>query len=135
MSVSIPRGRLNGRRAIVTGGSRGIGAAIVEAFIAEGAAVAFCHVNDADEAARTIEGVRGSGPAPTAFECDVSSVDAVAAFVARGKRRKAGLISWSTTPASASVTGSRTYRSTSMIGSWVSTCADRGSCRRQSIRG
>ena len=37
---------LTGRRAVVTGGSRGIGAAIAEIFVAHGAQVAICHVND-----------------------------------------------------------------------------------------
>ena len=34
--------QLSGLRALVTGGTRGIGRAIVEEFLAEGASVAFC---------------------------------------------------------------------------------------------
>src|SRR3954470_19535486 len=42
-------GSLAGEAALVTGGARGIGRAVVELFLAEGAAVAFCDV-DAPEA-------------------------------------------------------------------------------------
>ncbi len=46
---------LSHRKALVTGGSRGIGAAIVRALAAEGCDVAFTHLSDGKEA----EGVRG----------------------------------------------------------------------------
>ena len=48
-------GRLENRKALVTGGSRGIGGAIATAFAAEGADVAFCHDDDPEGAASQAE--------------------------------------------------------------------------------
>jgi len=52
--------QLRGAHVLVTGGTRGIGRAIVEAFLAEGAEVAFCARNG-DEVAATQEELGGSG--------------------------------------------------------------------------
>jgi 3-oxoacyl-[acyl-carrier protein] reductase len=53
--------RLANRTALVTGGSRGIGAVIVEAFAREGADVAFCHDGDAEGAAAVAAKVAATG--------------------------------------------------------------------------
>lgn len=52
--------QLNGKRVLVTGGSRGIGRKICETFIAEGAKVAFCSRN-AEQAAETAKTIGAEG--------------------------------------------------------------------------
>jgi 3-oxoacyl-[acyl-carrier protein] reductase len=67
-------GKLDGRMALVTGGSRGIGAAIVRAFAAEGADVAFCH-NDDDAGAAEVEGdLRARGRRAFFWRCDLNDM-------------------------------------------------------------
>src|SRR5471030_1790450 len=66
---------LDGEIAIVTGGSRGIGRAVVEVFVAHGASVVFCEL-DPDLGRSVEQEIAG----PVKFvRCDVSVEDDVAA--------------------------------------------------------
>jgi 3-oxoacyl-[acyl-carrier protein] reductase len=70
-------GRLENRKALVTGGSRGIGEAIAIAFAAEGADVAFCHDDDPEGAAAVAATIRSHGRRTVAVQCDVADDAAV----------------------------------------------------------
>jgi 3-oxoacyl-[acyl-carrier protein] reductase len=73
-------GRLANKTAVVTGGSRGIGAAIVEAFAAEGATVAFCHDGDPAGANAVLRAVQAHDRTVRALVCDVGDPLAVERF-------------------------------------------------------
>ena len=73
--------RLADRAALVTGGSRGIGAAIVRRLAAEGANVAFTYRTGMQEAAATARDVRDLGREAVAIEADFARPESAAAVV------------------------------------------------------
>jgi 3-oxoacyl-[acyl-carrier protein] reductase len=76
-------GRLAGRIALITGGSRGIGAAVARAFAVEGAAIGLLHLGDGANAQDVISEIGALGRRALACECDVALPDAVAQAVGR----------------------------------------------------
>jgi 3-oxoacyl-[acyl-carrier protein] reductase len=81
---------LKGRRAIVTGGSKGIGAAIAAELLAEGAAVAICSRHQ-DELEAAADRLRAKGGTVIAAVADVTSAKYVDRFVAESARALGGL--------------------------------------------
>lgn len=72
---------LRGRVALVTGGSRGIGAAIATGLSRAGAAVAVNYRQRADEAAKLIQALKNAGGRVIPAPADVSQAAAVAGLV------------------------------------------------------
>jgi 3-oxoacyl-[acyl-carrier protein] reductase len=79
--------QLTGKKVLVTGGTRGIGRATVEAFVREGASVAFC-ARDADEVKET-EATLGDRVA--GFVLDVGDPDRLTAWVGQAAERLGGI--------------------------------------------
>jgi 3-oxoacyl-[acyl-carrier protein] reductase len=76
-------GTLKGRAALVTGGSRGIGAAIARDLARAGAAVAVNYRAQADEANAVLEELRRAGAKAIAVAADVSQAADVTKMLAR----------------------------------------------------
>ena len=81
---------LTGRRALVTGGTRGLGRAVVERLAEEGCAVALC-ARSADVVAQTVEDLRTRGATAYGEAVDVTDEAALVAFVAASARELGGL--------------------------------------------
>jgi NAD(P)-dependent dehydrogenase (short-subunit alcohol dehydrogenase family) len=74
-------GLLDGRTAIVTGASRGLGRASALTLAREGARVAFNYLRAESDAERTLEEIRAHGQAARAFKCSVLDKPALQAMV------------------------------------------------------
>jgi 3-oxoacyl-[acyl-carrier protein] reductase len=70
-------GKLEGKIAVVTGGSRGIGAAIAKRLAADGASVAITYSKGADAAVSVVKAIESVGGKAIAIQADAGDADAV----------------------------------------------------------
>ena len=82
---------LTNKRALVTGGSRGIGAAIVKRLAGEGAHVAFTYASSPDKAAEVAKAAQALGVKAIAIQSDSADGTAVVAAVERVAREFGGI--------------------------------------------
>jgi NAD(P)-dependent dehydrogenase (short-subunit alcohol dehydrogenase family) len=74
---------LKGRSVFISGGGSGIGAAIVESFVDQGAKVAFVDINEEVSAKLVAELKAQYGTAPLFIKCDLKDVAALQAAIAK----------------------------------------------------
>ena len=81
---------LKGKRAVITGGSKGIGRAVADGFAKEGADVAICARN-AGEVASTVAALKGQGIKAFGSALDVADGPALTAWVAASGKELGGI--------------------------------------------
>ncbi len=83
--------RLENKRALITGGSRGIGAAIVKRLAQEGAHVALTYVSKPDRAEEMVKAAQALGVKALAIKADSANAEAVVAAVERTVEELGGI--------------------------------------------
>ena len=82
---------LNGKRALVTGGSRGIGAAIALALAENGADVAFTYQRSAEKADAVVKSIESTGRRAVAIQADSADPEAITRSVSEAVSALGGL--------------------------------------------
>jgi 3-oxoacyl-[acyl-carrier protein] reductase len=82
---------LSGKRALVVGGSRGIGAAIALALAENGADVAFTYQNSAEKAEAVTKSIEATGRRAAAIQADSAEPEAIASAVTQAVSTLGGL--------------------------------------------
>jgi 3-oxoacyl-[acyl-carrier protein] reductase len=90
-AIEMSTAPLTGRRALVTGGSRGIGAEIVRRLTADGAAVAFTYSASGTHADKLVAELTAEGAKVVAIQADVADPDETAAAVERAVAELGGM--------------------------------------------
>ena len=78
--------KLEGKAALVTGGSRGIGAAIAKRLAADGANVAITYAKDANAASAVVEAIERAGGKALAIQAEASDAEAVRGAVEKAAK-------------------------------------------------
>src|SRR5205085_566115 len=81
--------KLEGKIALITGGSRGIGAAIAKRLAADGANIAITYTKGADAAASVVKEIERAGRKAIAIQADAADAEAVKGFT-QGLSREVG---------------------------------------------
>jgi len=82
---------LQNKRALVTGGSRGIGAAIVKRLAKDGAQVAFTYTSSPEKAGQVVQAAQAFGVNALAIQADSGDASAVVAAVERTVKEFGGI--------------------------------------------
>jgi 3-oxoacyl-[acyl-carrier protein] reductase len=85
---------LTDKVALVTGGSRGIGAAIAKRLASDGASVAITYTKGADAAASVVSAIQNAGGKAISIQADAADVDAVKNAVDKTASTFGRLESW-----------------------------------------
>ena len=86
--------KLAKRVALVTGGSRGIGAAIAKRLAADGASVAITYAQDAGAASAVVKAIEPGGGNAIAIRADAANAEAVKDAVEKASQTSAGWMCW-----------------------------------------